>query len=158
MQVAPEAPLSGASAVRPGRRPPGVACGEEHHGPLTGEDDPWFPGRERRVVPVELYTLCVECPIRPECLQHAVDSGSSGYSGATSRNRKDLIAAGTVSVDAVDRLRARILRSPAKPLHASGQGSLAWYRNGCHCTECRAANDAKSQRDRGKNRRDTKSL
>lgn len=35
---------------------------------------------------------------------------------------------------------AVLARERAEALHSTGEGSLRWYRRGCHCGECRGAN------------------
>ena len=35
---------------------------------------------------------------------------------------------------------AALARERAEALHSAGEGSLRWYRRGCHCSECRGAN------------------
>lgn len=137
-------------------------------------DIDWVPEREAEVVPDEAYALCISCPFRQGCLERALASGSDGYwAGTTLSQREAMVAAETSASEtpaddapveapvAVEDLlagadvhraevlaerKAALAREQAEALHAPGQGSLRWYRRGCHCGECRGANATRRAR------------
>lgn len=114
----------------------------------------WVPDKEQPVVPDVMATLCQHCPLRGECLQMAVATDSRGYwAGTTSQDRAALLAGGSVTVAAADRRRAAVLAVElGVALHPRGQGSFRWYRQGCHCLECRQHNAAQRAAERARSR------
>lgn len=122
----------------------------------------WVPELEDDVVPAAQLALCLSCPLRADCLQLAVTTDAEGYwGGTTSADRRWLVAAGDVDLEAADRRRREVhaeLKAAAavnlrEALHEPGRGSLTWYRRrGCRCSECRAANTANRARQRARRR------
>ena len=60
---------------------------------------------------------------------------------------EDLLAgADTHRAEVLAERKAALARERAEALHSTGEGSLRWYRRGCHCSECRGANAARRAR------------
>lgn len=92
----------------------GAACAGD-----TGFD--WTPDLEPVTVPPEQAALCAGCPAREQCLQWALDHDAAGIYAATTK-----------------RQRREFGQERPEPLH-DGPGSSTWYRKGCPCDSCRAA-------------------
>ncbi len=108
----------------------------------------WVPDNERPVVPAAQANLCRRCPGRQNCLLWALAGDEPGYwGGTTSADRQQMRALGQSSVEAADWLRRRATRDQ---LHAEGEGSPNWYRKGCPCDECKAANAAQKRAERAR--------
>ena len=88
-------------------------------------------------------------------MDRALDNDEVGYwAGTTSADRALMRELGRRDMDMADHLqeaaRAEFLHGA---LHAAGEGSLRWYRRGCHCGECRRANRDARARERAARRR-----
>lgn len=104
----------------------------------------WVPDHERAVVPKPLAALCRGCSGRESCLLWAVAGNEQGYwAGTTTADRAQLRALGNHTIETADWIQQRArYAANTGALHAEGDGSYRWYRKGCHCDECKAANAA----------------
>lgn len=115
----------------------------------------WVPDRERATVPDPMIELCRACPGRQSCLLWALAGNEQGYwAGTTTRDRQTMRDLDQVSVATADWLHDLARAEEPAPLHPTGDGSLAWYRRqGCRCTECRAANARRRAEERARTAR-----
>lgn len=118
------------------------ACGS----PLLGfSPSEWTPEHEASRMPSALAAVCAACPVATACLLDAVHMNDVGYrGGTTTRERRRLFPALRVA-----RREDRVL-DERSPRHATGEGSLACYRRGCRCVECRSHNAAARRRERAR--------
>ncbi|ACZ32399.1 transcription factor WhiB (plasmid) [Xylanimonas cellulosilytica DSM 15894] len=102
----------------------------------------WVPDHERAVVPPQLAALCRRCDGRANCLLWALAGDEQGYwAGTTAADRTQLRTLGQETIEAADWLQQRARHNANDgALHREGEGSHRWYRKGCHCDECKAAN------------------
>lgn len=111
----------------------------------------WVPDREQRVVPAPMRALCLRCQGRQACLLWALAAGEQGYwAGTTTKDRAVMASINADDVRTADQLqdRARAAAAAGDPLHDDGPGSYWWYRHGCRCPECRAANARRRAQER----------
>ena len=161
MQVDPAAllQLESAAASRPGDLAllNGAACAQP---PVKSVE--WVPEVEEVLVPAPVWRTCRGCPVRADCLRVAARLEAVGYwAGTTTRQREQLALASTVDLVAADGLHAAALAAQEAAadadavgrLHARGEGSVKWYRRGCPCSECRAANTTRRAQERARARR-----
>ena len=115
-------------------------------------DQEWVPDHERAVVPPELAALCRRCPGRASCLLWALAGEEQGYwAGTTTADRTTMRDLGAGTVEAADWLQERERRaSNTGAKHPEGAGSHRWYRKGCPCDECKAANAAQRAVERAR--------
>lgn len=103
----------------------------------------WTPEQEANRVPSALAAVCAACPVAADCLLDAVQMDDVGYrGGTTTRERRRLFPARRIA-----RREERVVEERS-PRHALGEGSLACYRRGCRCVECRSHNAAARRRER----------
>lgn len=57
--------------------------------PYTLED--FFPGPDGAKVPHEVRTLCKKCPVKEQCLNHALTYEKYGYWGGTSERQRRIM-------------------------------------------------------------------
>lgn len=89
-----------------------------HAACLDSNPDLWFP---ETGTATEARTICATCPVRDDCLQHALLNGETFgvWGGASERVRR--------------RLRSL--------LHASPHPDRTWRQHGCACGYCQALDD-----------------
>lgn len=93
-----------------------------------GKDpDMWFPERGSTIA--RAIAICEACPVRVDCLQHALAAKEKFgiWGGLSEKERRTL-----------RRRRATRESLPAVKPH----GTLSRFHYGCRCPECRAAYDA----------------
>lgn len=114
----------------------------------------WTPDTEQALVPEKLHAACRSCPARMWCLGVALDTDATGYWAGTTTEQRQRIINDEVTLSELDREHASAARAEAaRRLHEPGAGSLKWYRAGCDCGECRAANAERGRKDRARAKR-----
>lgn len=122
---------------------PAPACGSLLHGLSPAA---WTPEQEADSVPAQLSRICRDCPVARECLLEAVRMDDVGYrAGTTTRERRRLFADFRTP-----RQEVELDPDRRRPRHTRGEGSLASYRRGCRCDECRSHNAAARRRERAR--------
>lgn len=101
----------------------------------------FVPDPEPLHVPPEVAAVCAVCPVAAECLAWAIAHNEYGLWAATTRDQRQQMASGT--------------QEPAQylsPFHQGGVGSVHFYKQGCRCVSCRAAQTDKIRRQRSRRR------
>ncbi|WP_168582979.1 WhiB family transcriptional regulator [Gephyromycinifex aptenodytis] len=105
----------------------------------------WTPEQEADRVPPALAAICASCPVAAACLLDAVRMNDVGYrGGTTTRERRRMFPGLRLA------RREELDQDGRSPRHARGEGSLACYRRGCRCDECRSHNAAARRRERAR--------
>lgn len=121
-------------------------------------DIDWVPARELDQVPDDARRVCQACPTRSACLLAALTLRSTGYWAGTNRAQRrgldhvavDLLPGYLRALDAAAEARPTPAAAVEVALHEAEAGGFRWYRRGCRCSQCRAANSAERARERAR--------
>lgn len=109
------------------------------------QPDWWFP--EKGESPLNAIAVCARCPVREECLAHALKTGEQyGIWGGLTERQRHLAARGrnvkllTEKAQPISIERGRRFRYTKQPIPAHLHGTINGYTNyRCRCESCCAA-------------------
>ena len=121
-------------------------------------DIEWVPARELDQVPEDARRICRACLTRSACLRAALTSRSAGYWAGTTRAQRrgldqvdvDLLPGHLQALDVAAAACTEPTAAEEVALHEAEAGGFRWYRRGCRCSQCRAANSAVRAQERAR--------